>query len=62
MPYILQNTKEDILKSVGAQTVLNRTDFHFMDKQKWRRFSKYILFLSVCVCVCVCVWERDLIF
>lgn len=42
--FLLQNTKEDILKNVGNQTVLVPSDFLYMDKIKTvRRFSKYFL-------------------
>lgn len=42
--FLLQNTKEDILKNVGNQTVLVPSDFLYMGKIKTvRRFSKYFL-------------------
>lgn len=42
--FLLQNTKEGILKTLGVQTALDPSDFNYMDK---KHFSNQNIFFYV---------------
>lgn len=44
--FLLQTQKEDILNNVGIQTTLSPIDFHCMNTNPFKCFSKYLLLSS----------------